>query len=263
MKFVSLIALIAAWGVVVGANLLEGGSPVSLVSHPAPLLLVFGASFAAGVMGLQGSDVKTVIIAGIRAFFPKAKIDYVDTYTQLVSFAETARRDGLLALESASKEVTDPFVRRGLELVIDGTDEDIVAEVLDSDIAGLNERHKVGQGFYTALGGYAPTIGIIGTVMGMIHVLENLDDPSAMGPSIATAFLATLWGVASANLIFLPIAAKLKRLTAAEVAYRRMVVDGLLAIQSGATPRLVGEQLRSHLSPKDRAKVEAAKGEKK
>lgn len=262
MKFITAIMLVAAWGIVVTAQILEGGSPISLVTHPSPLLLVFGGTLAVGLMGLSGSDVKNVFKALIRAMAPKISTDSVALYQQMIGFAETARRDGLLALEAAVKEVTDPFVRRALEMVIDGTDEELVADVLDSDTSALVERHKVSQAFYTALGGYAPTIGIMGTVMGMMHVLDNLDKPETMGPSIAVAFLATLWGVGSANLIWLPIATKLKRLTAVEVSYRGMVIDGVLAIQSGATPRLVGERLKAHLSPSQREQVDGDKGKK-
>lgn len=263
MKIISLLAFVGAWAVVFSAQILEGGSPASLFSHPAPLLLVFGGTLMIGLMGLQGKDLKTVFVALVRAMLPKINLDKVAVYQQLVGYAETARRDGLLALEAASKDVTDPFVRRGLEMIIDGTDEDLVVEVMESDMASLIDRHKVGQGFYTAMGGYAPTIGIIGTVMGMIHVLESLDDPSSMGPAIAVAFLATLWGVGSANLMWLPIATKLKRLTQDEIAYRKMVMDGLLAIQAGGTPRLVGERLKSHLSPRELSAIDASKGAKK
>lgn len=259
MNFITLIFFVVAWAVVFSAQILEGGSPASLFTHPAPLLLVFGGTIAIGLMGLNGSSLKSVWVAGLRALKPKKLPDPVETYREMVSFAEVARRDGLLALESATKEVQDPFMKRALELVIDGTDADVVAETLDADTHAMEARHKVGQQFYTAMGGYAPTIGIIGTVMGMIHVLESLDDPDAMGPAIAVAFLATLWGVGSANLIWLPIAAKLKTLTQTEVAYRGMVLDGVLAIQSGSTPRQVGELLISHLSPKQRAKATESK----
>ena len=262
MKLITLIGFVLAWAIVFGAQVLDGGNPASLFSHPAPLLLVFGGTVAVGLMGVQGKDIKSVFTAMLRAMIPKATPDKVLMFQQLVGFAETARRDGLLALEAASKEVTDGFVRRGLELIIDGTDEDVVVEVLETDMAALADRHKVAQAFYTALGGYAPTLGILGTVMGMLHVLENLDDPSAMGPAIAVAFLATLWGVGSANLIWLPVAAKLKRMTQDEMSFRKMVLDGLLAIQAGGTPRLVAERLKSHLSPKELSAVDGAKGAK-
>lgn len=262
MKFITAIFFVIAWVVLFAAQILEGGSPVELFTHPAPLVLVFGVTIAVGIMGLSGSDIKSVFKALIRAMAPKFQADTVGMYHQLVGFAETARRDGLLALEASAKEVTDPFVRSALEMVIDGTDEDVVSEVLSGDTASLVERHKVGQAFFTALGGYAPTVGIIGTVMGMMTVLQNLDKPETMGPSIAVAFLATLWGVGSANLIWLPIATKLKRLTAAEVSFRNMVIDGVLAIQSGATPRLVGERLKAHLSPAERASLDGTKAAK-
>jgi len=262
MKFITLICAILAWVVVVAANILEGGNPAVLFSEVSPLLLVFGGTMVLGVMGSKGSDIGGVVKAMMRAMIPKNEPKPAEMSAQLVSYAETARRDGLLALESASKEITDPFVRQALEMIIDGTDEDTVYEILESDISALQERHKVAQGVFTAMGGYAPTLGILGTVMGMMHVLDSLGEVAKsnsggggiakMASAIAIAFLATLWGVGSANLIWLPIAAKLKRLTSSEVAYRRMVLDGVLSIQGGSSPRQVNARLQSHLSPSQR-----------
>ena len=141
-------------------------------------------------------------------------------------------------------------------MAIDGTDPEVVREVMETEIAAIRERHKVGASFFTNMGAFAPTLGIIGTVLGLVHMLENLSDPSSMGPLIAAAFIATLWGVMSANVFFLPIANKLKRASTEEVAFKELVVEGVLAIQAGANPRAVGEKLKSFLPPKEREEIE-------
>jgi chemotaxis protein MotA len=256
----TLIALAAAWIVVFAAQLLDEGNPATLFTHPAPLVLVFGGALAAAGIGVRMSDLPIVLKAARIALLPKAMPPVGEVVEQIRGFAEIARREGLLSLEQAIKDVADPFLKRGLELVIDGTDPDKVERVLEEDVAALQERHKIAQGFFTAAGGYAPTLGIVGTVMGLIHVLGHLDDPGSLGPAIASAFLATLWGVASANIIWLPLAAKLKRITAAELAHRGMLLEGVLAIQFGESPSAVVERLKSHLSPAERDAAAGGKG---
>ena len=261
-KIISLLMVIVGFLIVFVSLIIDAKNvtaPLELFKHPSPLILVFGGTIAVGVGGLRGQSLGAAFKGIVRALIATEKFDIIQTFADVVSFAEVARRDGLLALEEASKGVEDPFLKRGLDLVIDGTDADLIAEVLDADSEALVERHKVSQGFLTSMGGYAPTLGIMGTVMGMMQVLNAINDPSSLGEKIAVAFLATLWGVGSANLIWLPLAAKLKSLTAAELGYRRMVVDGLLAIQSGGTPRLVAERMRSHLSVKQRLAAENAR----
>lgn len=248
----TLIGLVAAWAAIIIAQILDGGNPAVLFSHIAPLLIVFGGGMSAGYIGFGMKDTGTILKSFKIALLPPKRPDSAAAVEQLMKFADAARREGLLALESQAKEVDDKFLRRGLELVIDGTDPDLVREVLEADLAALKERHKVGAAYMTQVGGYAPTLGIVGTVMGLIHVLENLDKPDMLGPAIAAAFLATLWGVASSNVIFLPMGAKLKRVSAIEVAYRELVLEGLLAIQAGASPRAVGERLKSYLAPSER-----------
>jgi chemotaxis protein MotA len=179
----------------------------------------------------------------------------------MVHFADRARRDGLLALEDEAKSIEDPFLKRGIQMAIDGTDPEMVREVLETEVAALKDRHKVGAKFFGDMGAFAPTLGIIGTVLGLVHMLENLSDPSSMGPLIAGAFVATLWGVMSANLIWLPISNKLKRASAEEVAFKELVIEGVLSIQAGANPRAVGEKLKSFLPPKERDELD--EGERK
>jgi chemotaxis protein MotA len=167
----------------------------------------------------------------------------------IVKLAEKARREGLLALEDAMKEVQDPFLKKGLQLAIDGTDSEELAAILEAEVDAKKKADKQAAAIFTAMGGYAPTIGIIGTVIGLIHVLENLSEPAKLGELIASAFVATLWGVLSANVIWLPMGAKLKRLSDIECGQMELVIAGIINIQAGANPRLVAQKLRSLLPP--------------
>ncbi|MFC7479754.1 motility protein A [Luedemannella flava] len=177
----------------------------------------------------------------------------------MVSLAQRARREGLLALEDEAREVSDPFLRRGLELAIDGTDPEELSEILHAEVAAKRKSDRVAAKIFSDMGGYAPTIGIIGTVIGLVHVLEQLSDPNSLGPLIAGAFVATLWGVLSANIIWLPIANRLKRMSELECDQMELAIEGVLAIQSGSNPRLVAQRLKSLLPPDAQGE---SKGEK-
>lgn len=240
--------------------ILEGGSPAVMFKIPA-MLLVLGATFGVTLASNRMTDIGGVVKATMGALKPGKKVDGAGTVTELMAYADIARRDGLLALEEKAKSVEDPFLKRGLEMVIDGTDSEEVAEALEMDVAALKERHKVAAKFHSDCGAFAPTIGILGTVLGLVHALGQLADPGKLGEAIAGAFLATLWGVMSANVYFIPVSNKLKRMSAVEVAHRELVIQGILAIQAGVSPRAVGERLKSHLPPKAREAV-GAKDEK-
>jgi chemotaxis protein MotA len=149
-------------------------------------------------------------------------------------------------------EIDDEFTRKGLQLVVDGSDPDLVREVLEAEIDGMQARHAVGAGVFEKAGGFSPTLGIIGTVMGLVHVLQNLAAPSTLGPSISSAFLATLMGVGSANVVFLPVSNRLKAMSAAEVELRTLTIEGILSVQAGDNPRIVSEKLLSYVAPTER-----------
>jgi chemotaxis protein MotA len=174
-----------------------------------------------------------------------------------VGFAEKARRDGLLALDDELAGVDDEFTRKGLQLVVDGTDPDVVADVLDSEVEAMGRRHAAGVQPFEKAGGFAPTMGIIGTVFGLVHVLENLDAPETLGPAISAAFIATLLGVASANVVFLPLANRLKQLSGAEREYRLLTIEGVLGIQAGDNPRVLADKLMTFVPPAHRETASA------
>ncbi|MCW2599374.1 MAG: MotA/TolQ/ExbB proton channel [Frankiales bacterium] len=260
MEVATPVGIVLAFGAVLGSYIMEGGNPASMLSVPA-LILVFVGTLGICVASNKLSDIGGIMKAFLRCILPGKKVDSAATVTELMTYADIARRDGLLALEERAKAVEDPFLKRGLELVIDGTDSEEVAEALEMEIVALQERHKVAAKWFLDAGGFAPTLGIIGTVLGLVHALAGLSDPAGLGKAISSAFIATLWGVMSANLLWLPLANKLKRVSAVEVAHRELVVQGILAIQAGVSPRAVGERLKSHLAPKVREAV-GAKEEK-
>jgi chemotaxis protein MotA len=178
----------------------------------------------------------------------------------LVSFAERARKDGLLALEEEIDAIDEPFMRKGMQLIVDGTDPDLLREILESEIDAMAARHKAGYQVFEKAGGLAPTIGVLGTVVSLVHVLSNLSAPETLGPAISAAFIATLYGVGSANVVYFPVCYSLQMLSGKEVDERSLVLEGILAIQAGDNPRMVQQKLLSYLAPADRDAVEAGDG---
>jgi chemotaxis protein MotA len=258
MKFGSIIGIvISCLGVAMGATM-EGTNVMVVINVPAILIVLvgtLGASIAA--CGLE-SHIR------LPKTFKKAlmpdDLDLVGRVDELVGFADQARRDGLLALDEAVKGIKDPFTRKGIQLVVDGTDPDLVAAVLDAENEAMRKRHAAGRAPFMQAGGFAPTMGIVGTVFGLVNVMNNLNQPSTLGPLIAAAFLATLLGVGSANVLFLPMANRLKELSEAELHFREMTLEGVLAIQAGDNPRVVAEKLMAYVPPKDRPSEEGQAG---
>ena len=249
------IGLVVAFGAIFTALIMEGADPMSIFLLP-PLILVWIGTIGVGIAGHTMKDVIESYKAVPRAFLKKIP-DPTTTVDTLVDLADRARREGLLALEDAAKDIDDPFLRGGLQAAIDGTDPDDLRMILEDKIATKRTKEKVWSKYFADMGGYAPTIGIIGTVISLVHVLENLSDPASLGHSIAAAFVATLWGILSANVVWLPIGARIKRFSDLECAQMEVTLEGLLAVQAGANPRLVGERLRS-LLPDEPAAKEAA-----
>jgi chemotaxis protein MotA len=248
MDLALIIGIVVAFGTIFAAIFMEGSTPFVIFLLP-PILLVFGGTIGAAIAGGTMKDA-TGLIGQLKKAFT-AKITPPDqAVLTLVSLAERARKEGLLALEDAVKDVDDAFLKQGLGLAIDGTDPDEVRGILEAQVDAKKAVDKAGAKIFGDMGGYSPTIGIIGTVFGLVHVLENLSEPDKLGHLIAGAFIATLWGVMSANVLFLPIAARLKRLSDLEVGHMEVVIEGVAAIQAGANPRVVAQRLASLLPPK-------------
>src|ERR1700710_2001733 len=246
----TLIGIAVAMGAILLTMILEGSSPMAIILIP-PLVLVFGGTFGAAVAGVSMNDVKKIGAWFKQALMPPKVAPVSERIQTLVSLAEKARKEGLLALESEVKNIDDPFLKRGLQMSIDGTDPEDLRAILEGEIAAKKAEDKAAAKFFNAMGGYAPTIGIIGTVIGLIHVMENLTDPAAIGPMIASAFVATLWGVLSANVFWLPMGAKLGRISDLQAASMELLVEGISEIQAGTSPRTVRAKLSSLVPPSE------------
>jgi chemotaxis protein MotA len=191
----------------------------------------------------------------LRAFLGK-RVDSLEVMELLTDFIRRARRDGVLALDAEVQKLSNEFLRTGLQLVIDGTAQELLRDILATELRAMRARHSMGQSIFDTLGGFAPTLGIIGTVMGLVNMLASLERPEEMGRSIAGAFIATLYGVSVANLLFLPIANKLKANSEEEQAAYRLAVEGILSLQSGESPRLAAARMRPFLPPRTKQRLE-------
>jgi chemotaxis protein MotA len=252
----TLIGIALAMGAILLTMILEGSSPMAIILIP-PLVLVFGGTFGAAIGGISMNDVKKIGGWFKLALMPPALPSVSERIQTLVSLAEKARKEGLLALEAEVKKIDDPFLKRGLQMSIDGTDPEDLRAILEGEIAAKKAEDKAAAKFFNAMGGYAPTIGIIGTVIGLIHVMENLSDPSAIGPLIASAFVATLWGVLSANVFWLPMGAKITRTSDLQAASMELLVEGIAEIQAGTSPRTVRAKLSSMVPPSEQQREAA------
>ena len=221
-----------------------------------PIIIIGFGTIGAGLIS-QPMEAMKNLITTFRISLRKAPQASGEQIATIVRLAEKARREGLLSLEEEIAQLNDPFLAKGMQLVIDGTDPELVRQVLEIDLSLMEKRHEVNYGAWEGLGGFAPTYGIMGTVLGLVKVLSNLSDPGSLGPAIATAFLATFYGISSANAFWLPIANKLRKKSEEEVLFRQVMLDGILSIQAGDNPRIIQEKLEGFLSPTERAAAEA------
>jgi chemotaxis protein MotA len=246
MDRISVVGLLLGLLAIVLGQVMEGGHVGSLV-QPTAFFIVIGGTL--GAVMLQSSP--RTFFLGMRMarwVFSPPRLKSADMIRQIVQWSHVARKEGLLALEAQIPSVSDPFVRRGLQLLVDGAEPDGLRDVLDVEIGTYETQMKLAARVWESAGGYAPTIGIIGAVMGLIHVMENLSDPAKLGSGIAVAFVATIYGVGSANLIFLPIAKKLMAIIQQLAMVREMYVDGLVGIANGDNPRMIESRLQGYFT---------------
>lgn len=244
MDSISLIGLTIGIAAILVGQMLEGGHISSLV-QPTAFLIVIGGTLGA-VMLQSPARVFTDGVRMIKWIFVPPESSHQALIEQIVGWSNTARREGLLALENQLELVSEPFAKKGIELLIDGMEPERLREVLEVEIDAWEARMKLGAKIWEAAGGYAPTIGILGAVMGLIHVMENLSDPSKLGSGIAVAFVATIYGVGMANLIFLPVAKKLLAHVSTLVSLKELYVDGLVGIANGDNPRIIERRLQGY-----------------
>jgi chemotaxis protein MotA len=271
LEITTIIGLVLGFGCLMGAHVWEGGGdPAALLGllNPSAALIVIGGTAGALFISYPMEEVK-LLGQVIQQTFRKNDLQPGALVSRLVAFAEKARREGLLALETEVASAGDPFLQKGIQLVADGLDQETIKDMLETELDFVASRHAACYGMLDAMGGFAPTMGIIGTVMGLINVLSNLENAGNLGPAIAVAFVATLYGVGTANLIWLPMGQKLKRKSEEELLLREVMIAGIISIQAGDNPQIVEEKLKSYLSPNVRKQIarggkaaEPAKGKK-
>lgn len=234
--------------------LMEGGSMGALLQLGAAII-VFGGTFGAVIASYTLGQLK-MIVPLLKVAFMEKKHDPLDTINKIVEMATVSRREGILYLENHLEEFeNNKFMQKGLQMIIDGSDPELVRDILNLEISYIQERHHIGAKVFETAGGFAPTMGIIGTVMGLVHVLSNLSEPSELGHAIALAFIATLYGVASANVIYFPIGNKLKVRSQSEILLREIEAEGLLSLQAGENPQIIREKLLVFLPPSRRIEL--------
>src|SRR5687768_5338379 len=245
MDMLSIIGVTLGFAALIGGNFLEGGSWQSLVNGPAALI-VFGGTLGAAILQTPKASLQRALNLFSWIFRPP-RMQFKSGIDKVVSWAVAARKEGLLGLENIAEAEKDQFSRKGLQLLVDGSDPDVIRHVLETDLLVAEKRDFEAVHFYESMGGYAPTIGIIGAVMGLIHVMRHLTDPAELGPGIAVAFVATIYGVAFANLFLLPVANKLRQCVREKSEFRELMIEGIIAIADGENPRAIEMKLSGYL----------------
>jgi chemotaxis protein MotA len=249
MDLATVVGLLLAMMAILGGQALEGGKVESILQGTAALI-VFGGTLGACLVQFPLSIVITSLKAVVRAFMAP-KVDHKQVISEIIRCANKARKEGIISLESEIQQASDPFLRRALTMAVDGVEPKILRETMELEISNLEEEAEHPVKFWEAAGGYSPTIGILGAVLGLIHVMENLSDPSKLGGGIAVAFVATVYGVGLANLVYLPISGKLKVRAKTEMVSKEIMLVGVISILEGENPRLIADKLKSFLSHRD------------
>ena len=245
MDILSIFGVILGFVAIIGGNYLEGSTISALVNLPAAFIVI-GGTFAAAMLQTPWPAMKFAIARLWHVFSPP-NFGFKKGIKDIVGWASTARKDGLLGLEDVADNEADLFARKGLQLLVDGSEPESIRSVMEVETVVIEQRDVDAAKFYESMGGYAPTIGIIGAVMGLIHVMGNLADPSKLGSGIAVAFVATIYGVAFANLFLLPIASKLRALARSQALYRELIIEGIISIAEGENPRAIEIKLDGFL----------------
>lgn len=243
MDRASIIGIALGIGAVIGGDMLEGGS-VGSILQPTAAVIVFGGTLGAVLLSFSLRDVIKAAAALKTVFFESGRRPE-EVIDEIVRYASISRKSGFMAIESELPRAGDPFLRKALRLAVDGMSSKVLRETLEQELSTFEEEERRAAKVFETAGGFAPTIGIIGAVFGLIHVMENLSDPAKLGSGIAVAFVATVYGVGSANLLFLPIAKKIQNRLSQETAAKEMIIEGIWGIQSGVNPYYLGERLKA------------------
>lgn len=254
MDLATLIGVILGLVALLGGFMLEGGH-LGMLWQVTAFIIVFGGTFGALFISFTMDEIKKIPYF-LKKVFANEVVEFMTVVDTLVETADKARREGLLSLESQLSVIDNQFLARGLQLVIDGTDPELTRNMLEMEIEAHESNESIGHQMFMSMGGLAPTMGIIGTVMGLVHVLSSLENPDELGGAIAVAFIATLYGVASANVLWIPFGTKIKLKTEKHVQLMEMVLEGILSIQAGENPRVIREKLMTFVPPDNRVDEE-------
>jgi chemotaxis protein MotA len=246
MDIATIIGIISAFTLVLSA-IMFGGS-LSMFIEVRSLMIVVGGTIGAAMINYPLPDILRVSKVVKNAFFMKS-FTAKELISNFVSLAGTARREGILALETALNEISDDFMKKGLQLSVDGLEPVSIKDILDTEIENIKERHKLGADIFTTLGTFAPAMGMVGTLIGLVQMLQTMDDPSSIGPAMAVALLTTFYGSVMANIVCLPIAGKLRNKSTDEVMMKGLMSEGIMSIAKGDNPRLLEQKLNAFLAP--------------
>jgi len=249
MDIATLVGIVTAFALVLSA-ILMGGSLALFVNIPS-VLIVLGGSLGSTMINYPLPDMLKVLSVVKNAFLHK-QVTAKDVISNFVSLAGIARREGILALETSANEASDQFMKKGLQLAVDGLEPGSIKEILETEVVAIQDRHKLGAEIFTTLGTFAPAMGMIGTLIGLVQMLQTMDDPSTIGPSMAVALLTTFYGALMANILCLPIAGKLKNRSGAEVMVKDLMTEGVISIAKGENPRVIEQKLNAYLPPQMR-----------
>lgn len=249
MDLATLLGMITAFALVMYAIMI-GGSLLIFFDFPSVLITV-GGTIGVTFVNYPMKDILSVITITKNAFFLKNH-DTMDLIKKVIEMASLARKEGLLALQNTAKSIEDNFMRLGVQALVDGMEPEAIKGILEIDIERLEERHANGAEILTTMATFAPAMGLIGTLIGLVQMLQNLNDPAKIGPGMAVALITTFYGAVMANMIFLPLSNKLKKKSAAEIFYRQIMLEGILAISGGDNPRVIEQKLHAFLPPKMR-----------
>lgn len=249
MDIATIVGILAAFGLTLVAIFMGGGLGM-FVNIPS-MMIVVGGTLGATLINYPLKEVMGLMGVAKNAAFAKSHSPE-DIIKRLVDFAQITRREGILALQNQVENLEDPFLKKGITLAIDGLEPEVISSVLDIELEFIEERHRLGAEIFTTMGGFAPAFGMVGTLIGLVQMLVNMDDPKTIGPAMAVALLTTFYGVILANICFLPVAGKLKTRSKEEVLIKQLVSEGIRSIQAGDNPRIVESKLHAFVAPKQR-----------
>ncbi len=249
MDITTLMGILVAGGLVV-SSILMGGSGTWFVSYPS-IMIVVGGTMGATLINYPLSEVLGVLKVTKNAFMHRSQ-SAGNLIPLMVDFAKKARQEGILSFESQLKDIEDPFLVKGLQMAIDGMESSSIEEVMATEIANAQERHRLGSDIFSTMGAFAPAVGMLGTIIGLVQMLMQMEDPSQIGAPMAVALLTTFYGTLLANLLFIPISGKLKIRSQQEMLVKQIVLEGVIAIQSGDNHRIVEQKLKAFIAPKAR-----------